>query len=219
MKQRYLLIFPLVILFMVASPTMAGNPIINGGFEDPDIPNNSLANATPTGWTGVNWFFDGQVGNPAIWPSGSSEGRQYATTGLLASTNFRISEFYQLVSITWDATATAKTSASLPVQYNVSLMDAATDASIISNIYYASGGLAGYQTWESESLMPIGMPIEEGDYRLEFSCSGLQGENLLIDNVVAEEVLAEVSQTPEPASMVLLLAGSLVALKRRRRKN
>jgi len=184
--------------------------IVNGGFESPAIPADTLLPAAPDGWsvdphgyTHTGYIMNGKYGD--IWPWPQS-GQQYFDVG--NGSTYVLSQTFSVTapgSYQLDWFATAATSVDF-LQYFVTIKDAA-ETTVASGSYDDATRTA----WRARSL---GMTLGAGAYTLSFM-PGDVGGDLLVDTVALTLV-------PEPGAWALLaalgLAGFTVGRRFCRRK-
>lgn len=219
MKYRYPLAVVMIVLIVGTGPALADLIDVNGSFENPDVPLNTMQPGPPTGWVGAPWHFDHHAGNPAWWPANASDGDQYADFGnkrsVVSSVDFYIGMWRQIAAISWDATSSF-TATTVPYVVRLRNLDLAPAPGVIvrSADFTAVGG-AEFNTWDTDTLpMIVGEFEGPHNYRLEFYADQDCGSDLLVDNVQIYD--REDPDIPEPASFILLLGGSFLAIKRRR---
>jgi len=213
MSHRYSITLALIVCLAGVSPIIADDVAVNGSFENPDIATNTIDSPVVPGWTNVAFVMDSHGGWAGILPNEGSVGAQYAnfgnSTSVITSQDIAVGPQSGIVSITWDATTGG---ASIQVPYVARLRDLGTNNIVVSAAYTAFG-LTNYNTWDAEALPITPFDFGPGNYRLEIFANQTSGAALLADNVVIDVTPPVV---PEPASLILLLGGSLLAVKRRR---
>jgi hypothetical protein len=202
------------------SPVLAANIAVNGSFENPDIATNTYDGVAVPGWVGVTFIFDGNGGASQPYPEAGSLGQQYADLGnkpsRLASYDFIVPAGQGINAISWDATTSGGVD---QTPYIVNLRDGLGNLLRPGN-FIALGGqtsIAGQpqgDVWDTALLPMTAYEFGPGSYRLEFFADQINGSDLFADNVVID--VGQAPEVPEPTSLILLLGGSLLAIKRRR---
>ena len=215
MNYRFNITLAIIVCIIGVSPVIAADVAVNGSFENPDIPPHSIDSPAVPGWTNVAFVMDLDGGWAGIFPDAGSLGAQYAdfanTRSRIASTDFTVAAGLGIVEITWDATA----GGSVETPYVARLKDGLGDI-LLSGDFMALGD-ANYNTWDPATLPMLPFTYGPGNYTLEFFADQDGGSDLLADNVVIEiDVPEDAPEIPEPASLILLLGGSLLALRRKR---
>lgn len=212
MSYRFIIALALTVSIASVSPLMAADVAVNGSFENPDLPANSIDSPAVPGWTNVAFVMDLDGGWAGIFPDAGSVGDQYAdfanTRTRIASTDFTVGAGLGIAAITWDAT----TGGSVQTPYVARLKDGL--GAILTSGDFAALGNANYNIWDATSLPMTPFAFGPGSYTLEFFADQDSGSDLLADNVVID--VGPPPVVPEPASLILLLGGSLLAIKRRR---
>jgi hypothetical protein len=169
----------LVFCFLVAFTSKAQNLLLNGSFEDPPIPANTIAIQTPTSWNGLNnpRIMNGNYSVPAV--PGPEDGQQYVSIGndgAMAS----ISQTFTVVAsgaytLTWFETVGNAPGATSP--YLVTLSNGSTQ--LVNQVFVGDGNT---YVWVSRS---IALQLATGTYTLTFSSlqTGVGGVSMLLDNV------------------------------------
>jgi hypothetical protein len=182
---------------------------VNGSFELPDIPTNTLDSPTVPGWSNIAFVFDGNGGYPGSYPDAGSDGTQYADFAnkrtRIASQEFTVPASSSIAAITWDAT-TSRGASQIP--YVARLKDGSGTIRETNN-FTALGGSSEYNNWDSETLLLTPQAYGPGNYILEFFADQDSGSDLLADNVVIE-LVAEAPSAPVPLAVVQVPAASIV---------
>lgn len=214
MRSCYPITLAMIVFIASVSPAVAADVAQNGSFEVPDVI--GIDSPAVPGWTNVAFIFDGNGGYPGQFPDAGSDGTQYADfankRSRIASQAFSVGPGLVIAAITWDATTGGGGGSQAP--YVARLKDG-TGAVVLETGNFVAIGGAEYNTWDSETLPVPSNPSNAygtGNYILEFFADQDAGSDLLADNVVIETGLP----IPEPASLILLMGGSLLAIKRKR---
>ncbi|MDP6545472.1 MAG: FG-GAP-like repeat-containing protein [Phycisphaerae bacterium] len=190
-------------------PPTTGDIAVNGSFELPDIPANTLDSPTVPGWSSIAFVFDGNGGYPGSYPDAGSDGPQYADFAnkrtRIASQEFSVPAGSSIGAITWDAT-TSRGASQIP--YVARLKDGSGAIRETGN-FMVFGGASEYNNWDSETLPLTLQAYSAGDYSLEFFADQDSGSDLLADNVVIE-LVAETHSAPIPLTVLQTSAGPVV---------
>jgi hypothetical protein len=180
LNPQYMQIRRVVIAMLAAGVWIhasAQNLILNGDFESPLIPANSIQHATPDSWTwesAVAFIFNGSYG--PIWPLPES-GQQFLDLGnettfaLLQS--FTVSQAGQFRLDWFDNTAAVP---GFNSPYSVNLLDGS-----LQPVFQANFDAAHGFTWQSNSIL---VSLSAGSHTLRLHAQGFFGGlDTLIDNV------------------------------------
>lgn len=195
----------LVVGSLLGSRQTLAQILINGGFEDPAISQNSYSTIIQaTGWSGLQALFNGDGGNASLWP-GPQQGAQYADIGwgntpaMSQAVTISAPGDYRLCW--YDNTAYFQTIGS---PYSVTILDS-VDAVVASSSFAAVND--GSNAWAAKFVPAT---LASGAYTIRFqSVTGGAAYDVLIDSVAMVPV-------PEPDDCGLLVClGSVVLITRR----
>lgn len=211
MKSYHYITLVAMVFVAGVSGANAADVAVNGSFEVPDVTANTIDSPAVPGWTNVAFVMDSNGGWPGIFPDAGSTGPQYAdfanTRSRIASTNFTIGQGLVIASITWDATSGG---GSEQIPFVARIKNAG--GTIVASGNFLAFGLTEYNTWDAYTLPITAQAHGPGNYVLEFFADQDTGSDLLADNIVIDTGLL----IPEPASLMLFLGGSLLAIRRKR---
>jgi len=189
-------------LVALGSPVEAQNLILNGGFESPVIPSNTLQTVTPTSWTAGSFtaIVNGNGSHPAL-PS-PLEGQQYVAV----ATSQTLSQMFMVAvasehQLQWFDGAPHEIGGPASVPYTVDVLSETPQ--IVAS---ATLDALHPEDWIERS---ISMNLNAGNYTLRFTVAGggVGGFSPLFDNVSLI--------VPEPHTVWLIFAAGIMVLRYR----
>ncbi len=207
MKSIALATFATTVL--LAAQTHAQNVILNGSFESPSIPANSILQATPDSWLGDSQpvIVNGDISPGYPLPQ---DGQQFVSLGHFPGLPqaASLSQAFTVISpgnyiLSWfDSSEFNGPAASAP--YTVIVTDSVA-GNVVSENYDSNA--TTLRAWTPRS---IALTLDPDTYTLRFvSNQAPSGESTLIDNVIL--------YVPEPSTLLLVSLAMAGALFRRGR--
>jgi len=182
----------------VGLPAHAQNQILNGSFESPSIPANTVSVSTPASWLGNSFIVNGDYSPGYPLPQ---VGQQYVGLGnsSFVSQAFTIGSPGTYVLSWYDSTEYNFPNFS---PYSVTVTDSLANTVASANLDADAHAL---RLWTQRS---IAMTLAPDTYTLRFQGNvAMFGESSLIDNV---------SLVPEPTTLSLLFVAGLMLIGQRR---